>query len=141
MGMDSAVADPQYGTGLGPGCYNAKYHKPFSQDDLGLQVNPPVAPDLVSPVFPSKKKAVPARKPKGSPKMMRKKGVNMAVNSHNQDNQPADELSAPATTLRTKKVSRRPKRLPKVSTKGGVDVVVDSNDKGDKATETGSPEL
>ena len=139
--MDPAVADPQYGTGLGPGCFNKRYHKPLSQEDLGLQANPPAKPDLVPPAFLRKKKAVPARKPKGSPKVVTKRGVNVAVDSHDEGDRPTGASPAPVTTPHKKKIIRRPKGSPKVGTKGGVNVILDSNDESDRATTTGSPEL
>lgn len=84
--MDPAVADPQYGTGLGLGCFNKRYYKPLSQEDFSFQANPPAEPDLVPAAFPRKKKAVPARKPKGSHKVVTKRGVDVAVNSYNKGN-------------------------------------------------------
>ena len=141
MGMDQTVADPQYGTNLGLGCFNKRYHKLLSQEDLGLQVNPPAELDLVMPAFPRKKKAMPARKPKGSPKMVTKGGVDVAVDSHDEGDRSAGKSPAPVTTPRKKKVIRRPKGSPKVGTKGGIDVIISSNDESDGATATGSPEL
>ena len=133
--MDLAIANPQFGTGG----FFLRHYKLFSQKDLELQVNPPVAMASAPPFFSRKKK--PAKNPKRSPKVVRKGSVNMVDNSHEKGDELANKPPAPPTTPRIKKVGQKPKRLSKVRRIGDVDMVVDSNNKSDQATATGSPEL
>lgn len=74
--MDPAIADPQFGTGG----FFLRHYEFFSQDNLELQVNPPMTMASAPPFFLCKKK--PIRNLKGLPKVMRKRGINMAVDSH-----------------------------------------------------------
>ena len=75
---------------------------------------------------------------------MRKRSINITVDSYDKNDQPGNESLASPTTLYTKKVNEKPKRLPKMSKNWSVDMVIDSNNKSsecDKATPTGLPEL